>query len=92
MSSPIPYHTIRNFVNTPSQHLSPDASERFVSRLPLRNPTTLVSNHQRCSVRYGEAHGVWTDHGDIWNGNQIGGYGEVQARVDHLIICSHFQK
>ena len=85
MSSPIPYHTSRNFVNTLTQHLSPDASERFVSRLPLRNPTTLASNRKRSSVRYGEPHGVWTDHGrnmgGIWNGNEIGGYGEVQARV-----------
>lgn len=59
MSSPIPYHTIRNFVNTLTQLLSHDASKRRVSRLPLRNPTTLVSNRKRSSVRYGKPLGAW---------------------------------
>ena len=59
MSSPIPYHTLRNFVNTLTQHLSHDASERPVSHLPLRNPTTLAPNRKRSSVRYGKPLGAW---------------------------------
>ena len=59
MSSLIPYHTIRNFVNTSTQHLSHDAPERAVSHLPLRNPTTPPHNLKRSSVRYSEPTGAW---------------------------------
>lgn len=81
LMTPIHYHNIRNIVNTITQHFLCNASECRRRHLLLRNPTTLVSNHKRGTVRYGEPHGVWTDHGDIWSGNEIGRYGEVQAAV-----------
>lgn len=80
----IPYHTIRNFVNTSTQHLSPDASERAVSRLPLRNPITPPNDLKRSSVRCGEPHGAW-------NGNEMGGYWGVQAAVWLLGVGFQFQ-